>query len=99
MQDKTQGKTEYLPQMHYAYSDLTGQVPPLTVNFPMPLTEFGKKTLDEVVAEYRKLPYYKSEEKIDLGIVINTDSEDFPKILLMDDGGKYAAALVLPLIT
>ena len=63
MQDKTQGKTEYLPQMHYAYSDLTGQVPPLTVNFPMPLTEFGNKTLDEVVAEYRKLPYYKSEEK------------------------------------
>jgi hypothetical protein len=95
MQDKTQGKTEYLPQMHYAYSDLTGKVPPLTVNFPMPLTEFGKKTLDEVVAEYRKLPYYKSEEKIDLGIVVNTDSEDFPKILLMDDGGKYAAALVI----
>lgn len=41
------------------------------------------------------MPYYKSEEKIDLGIVVNTDSEDFPKILLMDDGGKYAAALVI----
>ncbi|GAB6975967.1 hypothetical protein [Prevotella falsenii] len=95
MEDKTGGKTEYLPQMHYAYADLSKQLPPLTVDFPMPIVTFGTKTLEEITAEYRKQSYYKSEETIDLGIVINTTSEDFPKILLLEDGGKYCAAMVI----
>lgn len=95
MQDKTGGKKEYLPQMHYAYTNLSNQLPPLTVDFPMPIVTFGTKTLEEIAAEYRKLSYYKSEETNELGIVINTTSEDFPKILLLEDGGKYYAAMVI----
>ena len=95
MQDKTEGKTEFMPQMHYAYADLSKQVPPLKVDFPMPIVTFGKNTVAEIAAEYRKQSYYKSEETIDLGIVINTTSEDFPKILLLEDGGKYVAAMVI----
>ena len=61
----------------------------------MPIVTFGKNTVAEIAAEYRKQSYYKSEETIDLGIVINTTSEDFPKILLLEDGGKYVAAMVI----
>lgn len=95
MTDKTEGKTEFIPQMHFAYTNLDSQVPPLTVNFPMPLTTFGTKTMAEITAEYRQLPYYKSEETNELGTIINTTSEDFPKILLLEDGGKYLAAMVI----
>lgn len=81
--------------MHYAYTNLDASVPPLKVDFPMPITTFGTKTMDEIAAEYRQQPYYKSEETNELGLVINTTSEDFPVILLLEDGGKYYAAMVV----
>lgn len=92
---KPEGAATFTPQMHYAYNDLDGQVPPLTVDFPMPIIEFGKKTIDEIMVEYRKLPYFKSEEPNEIGKVINTTSDDFPKIILIEDGGKYAAVIVV----
>lgn len=95
MTDKTEGKGTFEPQMHYAYSDLTGSIPPATVNLPMPIVEFGTKTLNEILVEYRKQPYYVSEETNEMGIIVNTNSTDFPKILLMEDGGKYFAAFAI----
>lgn len=95
MADKTEGKTAFEPQMHYAYTNFDASVPPLKVDFPMPITTFGTKTMDEIAAEYRQQPYYKSEETNELGLVVNTTSEDFPVILLLEDGGKYYAAMVV----
>lgn len=95
MVDKTGGKGTFEPQMHYTYSDLTGNVPPAVVDLPMPIVEFGTKTMDEILVEYRKLPYYVSEEKNEMGVIINTNSPHFPKLLLMEDGGKYFAAFAI----
>ena len=49
IKDKTGGKKEYLPQIHYTYTDLSNQFPPLTVDFPMPIVTFGTKALPTFV--------------------------------------------------
>lgn len=88
-----ESKGKFEPQMHFTYSDLTGKVPPEKVDFPMPIIDFGKMTMDEAVKKYRSLPYYKAEQKADGGIYIMTTSKDFPAILLLEDNGKYLAAI------
>lgn len=89
----------FMPNIHYAYSDLSSQLPPETVDFPVPLTDFGTMTLDEAVEQYKKQSYYTGTTDDGygglLGLIVTTNSKDFPQILIMDDGGKYAAALVI----
>lgn len=98
--DKPEGATSsFMPSIHYAYNDLSGQVPPETVDFPAPLTDFGTMTLNEAVEQYKKQSYFTGTTDDGfgglLGLIVTTNSQDFPQILLMDDGGKYAAALVI----
>lgn len=95
MADKTEGQGIFAPVMHYAYTNLDGQVPPETVDFPMPLVEFGTMTMDEALAWFKEQPYYESDETSELGPTINTTSKDFPIIVLLEDGGKYYASLVI----
>ncbi len=95
LMSETEGQKSFEPQMHYAYVNLEGFVPPATVNFPMPIINFGTKTMDEILEEYRAMPYYKSDENTEMGLLIHTTSPDFPQILLMEDGGKYFAAIVI----
>lgn len=98
--DKPDGATSsFMPSIHYAYNDLSGQVPPETVDFPAPLIDFGTMTLNEAVEQYKKQSYFTGTTDDGfgglLGLIVTTNSKDFPQILLMDDGGKYAAALVI----
>lgn len=94
------GDPNFVPNIHFVFKNFDGQVPPETVNMPWPYTVFGKLTMDEAVAEYKKMDYFK--ETTDdgyggaLGIMVVTKSPDFPKILLMkDDNNKYGAALLI----
>ena len=95
--DATQAFT---PNIHFTFSDLTGQVPPATVDVPEPIVDFGTMTLDEAVEQYKQKPYFTGTEDDGfggaLGIYVTTSSPDFPKILLMEDGGKYIAAILVP---
>lgn len=95
MVDKTEGKRTFEPVMHYAYTNLDGQVPPETVEFPMPSVEFGTMTMEEALNWFKEQPYYKSDEMSELGLTINTTSKDFPVIVLLDDNEKYYASLVI----
>lgn len=91
---------DFQPMIQFTFDDLTSQLPPLTVNFPEPITEFGTMTLDEAVEQYRGKDYFLNTADDGfgglLGIKVVTNSPDFPEILLMEDGGKYIAAVLIP---
>lgn len=92
--------TVFAPNIHFTFNDLSAQMPPETVTIPEPITDFNTMTLNEAVEKYKKLPYYTGTEDDGfggaLGIIVTTSSPDFPKILLMEDSGKYLAAFLLP---
>lgn len=101
LMSQPEGSTQdFKPNIHFTFSDLTNQLPPVSVDFPEPITEFGTLTMDEAVELYKQKPYFTgtSEDGFGgaLGLIINTSSPDFPQILIMDDGGKYYAAMMLP---
>lgn len=89
----------FTPNIHFTFSDLESQLPPETVSLPEPIVEFGTMTLDEAVEQYKKKDYYTGTTDDGfggaLGIIVTTSSPDFPQILLMDDGGKYYAAMLI----
>ena len=86
------------PKIQFYYSDeIDGKLPKEIVNLPIPILEFGKITLDEAVEKFKNEPYYKSHEVNNEmgGFNIITNSEDFPKIWIDQDGGKYALACAI----
>lgn len=91
---------DFQPMIQFTFDDLTSQLPPLTVNFPEPITEFGEMTLDEAVEQYRGKDYFLNTADDGfggaLGIKVVTNSPDFPEILLMENDGKYIAAVLIP---
>lgn len=91
---------EFTPNIHFAFTNLDNQVPPAEVTMPELVLDFGTMTLDEALEQYRSKPYFKGTEDDGfggaLGIIVTTSSPDFQKILLMDDGGKYVAAILMP---
>lgn len=90
----------FTPNIHFTFSDISDQVPPKTVDVPEPIVDFGTMTLDEALEQYKSLPYYTGTEDDGwgglLGVYVTTSSPDFQKILLMEDGGKYIAAVLCP---
>lgn len=103
MVDKNGDGNAFEPRLQFVYApSLAQRVPPRNINFPMPITTFGTMTLDQVLEEYKKQPYYKGWKKDDngLGYLIETTSNDYPYILLMEYDENthiYAAANVITL--
>lgn len=91
---------DFTPNIHFTFSDISGQVPPRTVDVPEPIVDFGAMTLDEALEQYKQKPYYTGTGDDGwggaLGVYVTTSSPDFRKILLMEDGGKYIAAVLVP---
>ncbi len=86
------------PKIQFYYSDeIDGKLPKEIVNLPIPILEFGKITLDEAIEKFKRESYYKSHEtNTEMGgFNIITNSEDFPKIWIDQDGGKYALACAI----
>lgn len=87
------------PGVHFLYdvkNELADKVPKEVVNLPIPILEFGKITMAEAEKEYAKLPYYLGKEQNPMdGINIQTNSEDFSIIWIMEDSGKYAMAIAI----
>ncbi len=83
------------PKIQFYYSDeIENKLPKEIVDMPIPIFEFGKITLDEALEKFKKESYYSSHEANTImgGYNIITKSEDFPKIWICDDAGKYALA-------
>ena len=86
------------PKIQFYYSDeIDGKLPKEIVDLPIPILEFGKITLDEAIEKFKKESYYKSHEVNNEmgGFNIITNSEDFPKIWIDQDGGTYALACAI----
>ncbi len=97
MSKPSTGADNFVPNIHFAFMDLSAQLPPDSVNFPWPVTDYGVYSLDEVIAKFKAMPYYVSDTTSSLGDgfhQINTSSPDFPIIIAIIDGGKYAGCLV-----
>ncbi|MGI6223862.1 MAG: hypothetical protein ACOYJG_09645 [Prevotella sp.] len=87
----------FVPNIHFAFMDLSSQLPADSVDFPWPVTEYGVYTLDEVINKFKEMPYYQSDTTSSLGegfYEIHTTSPDFPIIILMMNGDTYGACLV-----
>ena len=81
------------PKIQFIYSNIDEKLPKELVDMPIPILEFGKITLDEALEKFKKEAYYDSHETNPIGgYNIITKSEDFPKIWIDQDGGKYALA-------
>lgn len=85
----------FSPKLRFYEQDLTDYLPKGSVDIPWPNMEFGKITMAEAEAWYTQKGY-KLGTNPDLGLPeVTTDSQDFPKILLLEDGGYYAGAYVM----
>ena len=71
------------------------KIPPVTIDFPMPILDFDVMTMDEVIELYKQKPYFEAVEEGDYGPMIKTTSADFPYIIILDEGGKYYAAMLV----
>ncbi len=87
--------TTFEPKVQFFFGDLTDKLPAENIQMPMPILTFNTYTMAEAVEEYKKESYYVSSTPHDYGMLINTNSEEFKSILIMEDGGKYAMAFLL----
>ena len=89
---------EFAPCIQFAFADLSAQVPPATVSLPEPVVDFSL-TLDEAIAQYQTKDFYTGIDEDDpysfFGAVVTTSSPDFPKIILMEDEGRYIASIMV----
>lgn len=90
----------FTPNIHFAFTDLTDQLPPANVDMPDLVLDFNTLTLDEAVEQYKKMPYYTGTADDgfggELGIFVKTSSKYFPQFLLMQDNGKYISVVLIP---
>lgn len=84
---------DFEPKIQFFYGNLDDKLPKEIIDMPIPVLEFGKITLDEALEKFKKELYYRSYEINAMGgYNIITTSEDFPKIWIDQDVGKYALA-------
>ncbi|MDD7272514.1 MAG: hypothetical protein SOZ07_07395 [Prevotella sp.] len=87
--------SDFMPSIQFSHVNLDAQLPPEKVILPWPVTEYNKLTIAEAIDAYKQKPYFKNYKDLGGGLhQIDTSSPDFPVILLLEEGGKYLAALV-----
>ncbi len=95
MNKPKQKDAPFVPKVQFFFKDLTEKLPAENISFPMPILEFNKFTMEEIIEQYKKQAYFVSTSKNELGTLINTNSPEFKGILIMEDKGKYAMAFTL----
>lgn len=93
-------KEDFAPYLQFYYNDLTEKLPKEKVDIFLPILEFNKKPLAEILEEYKKQSYYKSFTEVKgIGYMISTSSPDFDRILLSSKDGtpnsKYDCCFLL----
>lgn len=85
------------PYIDYGYADMTGQVPPRTIDFPWPNTKFMQMTIDEAQEAYKALDYVTEVTPVDeMFVNVTTKSPDIKEMLLVYFDGIYAGVLLIP---
>lgn len=88
----------FTPKIQFYHNNIDDRLPFETVNFPMPVVEFGTLSMEQAIDQYKAKPYYQSHTDDVWRIIIYTTSKDFPEIWIFEgDGanvGKYYAAIL-----
>lgn len=86
----------FKPSLQFVFRDFTNELPKEEVDFPMPLLEFNKKPLSEVIESYyKKQPWFKGVEVVPgIGAKIKTSSKDFDTMVVMSMDGDMKSNYV-----
>ena len=85
------------PNINFAYVNLDGSVPPETIDFPWPNTQFMKISMDEAIAAYKTYDYFKSIDPVEEGTyMLTTKSADIPQAIIFAEGEQYACLVMMP---